>query len=223
MKPPRSAVRLHWILGSLAVLHAVVLSWWNLLVYDLAKIPLATGSLWVGVATLWLLWPVVLALHSERSFVRFFVPLGVAVPFLLFRVPFGGAAPVQEYLVMAPVYVFGLPPGVYLSPWSIRDYINATRTGRADARKDLHSGQLAIETHSLPMKGEREYAEILRQRYQIELRRIAGDTDVTEKVLGHAKGYNEISEAEIKRRFGDEALKAAEEEATKHYDEAYPK
>ena len=73
------------------------------------------------------------------------------------------------------------------------------------------------------MVGEREYTEILRERYQIELRRIAGDTDVTEKVLGHAKGYNEISEAEVKRRFGGEILKTAEEEATKRYDEAHAK
>src|ERR1700704_6054788 len=94
IKSPRSAVRLHRILGGLAVLHAVVLSGWNLLLYNLAKIPWPTEALWAGVATLWLLWPVVLALHSGRSFVRFLVPLIVAVPFLLLRMPFG-VAPVR--------------------------------------------------------------------------------------------------------------------------------
>ncbi len=71
------------------------------------------------------------------------------------------------------------------------------------------------------MKGECEYGDILRQRYQIEFRRVAGDTNISAKVIGHAKGYNEVSEPEIKRRFGGDILKAAEEEAAKHYDEKF--
>jgi hypothetical protein len=43
----------------------------------------------------------------------------------------------------------------------------------------------------------------------IQLRPIAGDTDVTARVLGHVQGYNELSKAEIKRRFGDGVLEAA--------------
>jgi hypothetical protein len=36
--------------------------------------------------------------------------------------------------------------------------------------------------------------------------------------MGHALGYNEISEAELKRRFGDKVLEAAANEAAKQYD-----
>ncbi len=64
-----------------------------------------------------------------------------------------------------------------------------------------------------------EYAHILRDRYRIELRAIAGDTDVTARVLGHAQGYNEVSEPEIKRRFGDGVLEGAADEALKHWNE----
>ncbi len=65
-----------------------------------------------------------------------------------------------------------------------------------------------------------DYAEILRQRYQIELRTIAGDTDdITAKVIGHAKGYNDISTPEISQRFGDHALEAAAGEALKRWRE----
>ncbi len=57
------------------------------------------------------------------------------------------------------------------------------------------------------------YEKILRDRYQIELRRIADDTNVTEKVLGQAEGYNEVSEREITRRFGSGVIEETADEA----------
>ena len=115
---------------------------------------------------------------------------------------------------------FGLPAGVNFSPRSMLDYWTAYHRGHADATRDLQSGQLAVEIDGLVMRGEDEYAQELRERYQIELRRIAGCI-VDEKILAHLKGYNEISEAEIKRRFGASALKDAENRAAKHWNERY--
>jgi predicted transcriptional regulator len=65
----------------------------------------------------------------------------------------------------------------------------------------------------------REYAQILRQRYHIEVRQIAGDINVAPSVIGHEQGYNEVSKPEIKRRFGEGVLEAAAKESLKHWSE----
>jgi hypothetical protein len=114
----------------------------------------------------------------------------------------------------------GFPPGVRLLPGAMADYFSNRRTGQAEAKLDLASGRLAIETYGMPMP--EGYYKILRERYHIEVKRIAGDTDVTEKVMGHAKGYNEVSEPEIKRRFGDNVLQSVEDEAFRKERETFP-
>lgn len=78
---------------------------------------------------------------------------------------------------------------------------SAYQAGRGDAEKDLRSGRLIVEIYGFPLKGEAEYAQLLKDRYQIELKRVASDI-VDAKAIGHEKGYNEISIAEVKRRFG---------------------
>lgn len=69
------------------------------------------------------------------------------------------------------------------------------------------------EEYGMPMPPE--YYQIVHQRYQIELH-IYGDL-VSEKIIGHVKGYNEITDPEIKRRFGSDVLSAASDEAFKHW------
>lgn len=64
-----------------------------------------------------------------------------------------------------------------------------------------------------------DYGRILRERYGIQLKRIAGDTDVTGRIIGHAQGYNEISNAEITRRFGAGVLREAEGESFQQWKE----
>jgi hypothetical protein len=56
--------------------------------------------LWVGLASLWLLWPLVLALHPGRSALRLALPLGISVAFLI--------PCTRAYRAMAPV-TFDLP------------------------------------------------------------------------------------------------------------------
>ena len=55
---------------------------------------------WVGFATLWLLWPLVLAVHVGRSFLRVIIPLAIS---LIVLVP-----SLRNYPLMARV-TFGLP------------------------------------------------------------------------------------------------------------------
>jgi hypothetical protein len=109
----------------------------------------------------------------------------------------------------------GLPLGVSIFPRDIWDYFTSRRAGRAQAEQDLGVGKLVVEEYGMPKP--QEYEILLRQRYQVQLSRIAGDTDVTAKVMGHAKGYNEVSKAEISRRFGQHALDEVEDQAWKDY------
>jgi hypothetical protein len=66
------------------------------------------------------------------------------------------------------------------------------------------------------------YTEILGERYHVQVRQIAGCTDVTAKVLGRAEGYNKLSKVEIRKRFGDGVLESAEDEAFKRWREKSP-
>jgi len=94
---------------------------------------------------------------------------------------------------------------------------SAYEDGRAQAEADIRAGRLVLEDYGFPRKGQQEYADILRDRYHVELRRVASDI-VDPKTYGHAFGYNAVSEPEIKRRFGSNVLEKAEAEATEHYD-----
>ncbi|HZR78724.1 MAG TPA: hypothetical protein VFA58_05915 [Chthoniobacterales bacterium] len=161
---------------------------------------------WFVFTTLWLMWPVVLIAHSGHSVVRVLFPTLISL-LILSRIS-------TDYCFTAPV-VFGFPSAVSIG--DIPDYLSGRRTGEADAKRDLENGQLVIETYGLPMP--EEYPKILRDRYGIEVRTIAGDTNVTATVIGHEKGYNKVSEPEISRRFGSGVVQAAAEEALKHWRE----
>jgi len=87
--------------------------------------------------------------------------------------------------------------------------------GRADARKDLQAGKLAVEVMGPPPPMWMDaYQRLAKERYGIEHRWVAGCM-VGSRVMGHADGYNEIMEAEIERRFGKDALKKTADEAQK--------
>ena len=90
------------------MLHSVLLVAILLCVYTGVFSPLGFSSwpwglnpLWVGLASLWLLWPLVLVLHPGRSLLRVVLPVAVALPFLVFCF-------FREYRVSAKV-TFGLP------------------------------------------------------------------------------------------------------------------
>jgi hypothetical protein len=208
MKTRSSDAGWYRLFGWLAVLHSAVLF---VLLMPAIRSSSWVRPFWIALVTLWFLWPLILSLHRGRSAKRALIPLVISAVLLIPSVRF--------YWLLAP-YTFGLPAGVTFSPRSMIDYWTAYHRGRTDAKRDVQSGHLAVEIDGLAMTGEGEYATELRERYQVELRRIAGCI-VDEKIMAHLKGYNEISEAEIKRRFGDSALKDAEERAAKHWDEIH--
>ena len=83
VKSVPSEIRLHRLFGCLTVLHAALLLLVLLIsIHSDAKLTEWDHQLWVGLATLWFFWPLVLALHPAQSARRVLVPMGVAAPFV---------------------------------------------------------------------------------------------------------------------------------------------
>jgi len=100
--------------------------------------------------------------------------------------------------------------------------LRAYQAGHEDAGKDVREGRLIIESFGLPPPWDADYAKLLKERYGIELRAVAGCV-VDDNIVGHRKGYNEVSEAEIQRRFGSDILEKTQLEAKKHWEDNHAK
>lgn len=201
MSTPSLLTRNYKRLGYLALAHAVALfgvTGWMLQSDGLGWL----RNLWVGLSTLWFLWPIVLMLHPGRSALR----LGVFA--------------LLSAILLWPSLGFGLPDGARRSPLGAWEYFGAYRAGKAQAKKDIAAGILAIEEHGLGAAGDSEVRRILRERYNIELRAIAG-CFVDERILGHEAGYDAVSAAEIDRRFGRDHVEATREEGFRLEREKY--
>jgi hypothetical protein len=203
MSIPSPSARSYRRLGYLALAHAgalVALTAFVLQNSDLAWL----RHLWVGLFTLWFFWPVVLVLHPGRSALRLAV-FALVSAVLLF--------PSLRWYDLFAAEALGFPDGVGANPLSAWLYFSAYRAGRAEAQKDVAAGILAIEEYGFGA-GAGLAAGILRERYQIEIRATAGCM-VDEKIIGHAAGYNKVSEAEIDRRVGRDRVDAAREEGAR--------
>jgi hypothetical protein len=204
MDPSSSHVHTYRLLGYLALAHAIAIFGLRFLLVSGGILDEWRLRVWVGLVTLWFLWPVALALHRERSALRLviFVLLSVVLIFPSLRF----------YDMVAPV-TFGLPPFVHMNPESAWKYYNAYRAGRAEAKKDIAAGILAIEEAGFGA-GTGSRVRILRERYKIQIRGIAGCI-VNETIVGHEAGYNSISRPEIDRRLGSARVAEAQEEGYK--------
>jgi hypothetical protein len=180
---------------------------WNIKEYGYVH----AEDLWMALATLWLFWPVVLILHRGSSVPRVVISLTVSAIILW--------PAWREYSSFAPRQ-FGVPEGVdSFSPTVIWDYYAGYRDGRKEAENYVRSGQLTREEIGMPEP--EEYYRILRDRYQIEPRRM-GDI-VTTRMIGHARGYNDVSDPLIERKFGDDVISAVRDETIKHWKETQAK
>jgi hypothetical protein len=88
----------------------------------------------------------------------------------------------------------------------------AYKRGKAEAKRDLAQGYLIHKAGGgrIPMDYG-AYCDILRARYNVRVDVIAGCV-VTRKLLDYIQGYNEVSTAEIERRFGEGVLERTREE-----------
>jgi hypothetical protein len=196
--------RVHRILRASTILYALALL---VLVHSGVFVGMVGVRLLVWLMTLWLLWPIALLLYPAGSVTRIGVPVVVSLVLLW---PL-----VDTYRVYAPYTFLGAPVGIELSCGDLRDYFASRREGRAAAEQDIRAGVLAIEEWGLPMP--QRYDQLLRERFNVEVRQTFGDVNVPATVMGHAKGYNDVSQAEIARRFGAHALEEAEDQAWKEY------
>jgi hypothetical protein len=203
---PLSAARAYRRFGYLALAHALAILGLLALFFELQSRGLEGvwfRHFWIGLVTLWFLWPVVLAFHRGWSALR----LGVFA--LLSAVLLWPS--LQTYYIYAPE-ALGLPWGMKMSPVSALKYSRAYLAGRSDAKKDVSAGILAIEDASLVPGHERWDGRILHERFQIEIKTIAGSI-VDETSIGHQAGYNSVSIREIDRRFGWDRVQAARDDA----------
>ena len=183
---------LHRLAGLLAVLHSVAI-FVSIIFRPWPDPGRWFDPLWFGFATLWFFWPVVLVLHRGRSLLRAAVPLVLA------------AAVMSRWFSMysfigAPA--LGLPMGCDLHPVSMVRYVSAYVRGRADAKRDVKAGEIAIEVYGF---GAGAYVKALEDRYAVKVRVVAGCV-VDESLMGHARGYNLVASAELARRSGEHVL-----------------
>ncbi len=157
---------------------------------------------WYAFVTLWFLWPIVLILHRGRSTRRLAGFMVLSTLLLLPSLPY--------YCLRSPQNL-GLPWGVKLEPVSLWKYYSAWWAGRAEAQRDAGAGVMATEVYGFGAGGG-DYTRIVRERYHIEIRPVAACM-VDETIVGHAAGYNRISQVEIDRRVGPARLNAAKGEA----------
>ncbi|HJT82459.1 MAG TPA: hypothetical protein VJ719_14790 [Chthoniobacterales bacterium] len=83
------------------------------------------------------------------------------------------------------------------------------RDGQADATNDIRAGVLAIEVDVSHDWKDDDFEQLLRQRYQLGMRRVdpRANENMANRISGHQYGYNEVAEAEIEKRLGKEKIK----------------
>ena len=182
----------HLLLGILAILHSAAIILF-MVTRPWPVPPTWFDPLWIGFATLWFFWPIVLLLHAGRSLLRAVIPLLIAG---VIAIPWW-----RIYSIQA-AGMFGLPAGCTLSPISMTTFFASYLRGRADAHRDIRDGHVAFEVYGFGAGG---VTNPLRERYQVETHVVAGCV-VDDHIMGHAYGYNTVSAAEAKRRTGADLL-----------------
>lgn len=83
------------------------------------------------------------------------------------------------------------------TPGESRAFKRAYQKGRKDAERDVSQRIYAIEVYGMPPPPGKE----LPMHPSIQLRSVAGCV-VDDQIIGHARGYNEVSQAAIQLYFG---------------------
>jgi hypothetical protein len=97
--------------------------------------------------------------------------------------------------------------------WSVA----APLRGRMAARSDVRHGHYKILSYGLPPSWLPEYARLLRERYGVELRPVAGCI-VSDGLVSYVDSYDEVSAAAVIRKFGRDVFKECEGDARRSFE-----
>jgi hypothetical protein len=97
-----------------------------------------------------------------------------------------------------------------LQTWSLSSLVR----GRYAAHLDLRRGHYIFLTFGLEPPERRVIARLLRERYGIELRTVAGDT-VSKDLVSYVSGYNEVMLTGTDTKFGHNVYKECADAAYK--------
>ena len=114
-------------------------------------------------------------------------------------------------------------PDVIEAPNHERCSRSAYEAGRRDAEIDIRTGHLVVEMFRGPLPPwNDDWVKLLNDKYHIYVREVAGDV-VDYQIVGRGRGYNEISKAEIQRRFGSDVVSKTLEEVRNQWKQTHPK
>jgi len=98
-------------------------------------------------------------------------------------------------------------------PWPL----SAPVGGRLMAQIDVHRGDYEVLDYGLLAGWSPEYARLLRARYGIKERMVAGCT-VSESLVSYVAAYNAVSIAAVKRRLGHDVFNKCAEAARRSWE-----
>jgi hypothetical protein len=99
-----------------------------------------------------------------------------------------------------------LSASLMLVAGSIGWWLSGVTRGQLVAHFDVARGHYEILSLGLPVPWRSEFARILRERYGIENRVVAGCI-VSPTLLAYTEGYNRVSMAAANRKFGHDVFK----------------
>lgn len=97
--------------------------------------------------------------------------------------------------------VFAISMPIALAAWSSLP----AKLGWAAATLDTTFGRYQVLRYGLPMPWHNEYRELMRKRYGVDVRAIAGCV-VFGALVDYASAYNSVSTDAIKRKYGQDIM-----------------
>jgi hypothetical protein len=96
----------------------------------------------------------------------------------------------------------------------------AREAGMTEAKRDLSNGVLIVKTAGLPSPDRPDYEQLLKESCNATLQPIAGCI-VTSGLQAYMSGYNEVSTAAIKQRFGTNIFEKLDQEAKARFQKRF--
>ena len=91
-------------------------------------------------------------------------------------------------------------------------YLSAFSRGQHDAAEDISHGRYQELGYGLPASWRNDYTSLLRERYGIKFRAVAGCL-ISESLESYVAGYNSVASAAAMRKFGHNVFRECAEEA----------